>query len=303
MSKVKKDQSDESQLNSNSILDTMKNQEKFDPNKYVDIMIASMMMKNTASNNYDIFGTVINFIIIMCADDIKKLLKYFIDELTSFLKSIKLLIVDFLLWLSLYVKLLYFDKMIKKQTPNYQPCIFSQNYRDKNKELCIEFELNKVGLLSEPLYKMIKSNGTYNEFLIDQEYCDDKSFFTKKKLDNISIEFNNIKIIFKNPLEIITKCVENKTITFWSIKHASVYPNLKYKNFCELLPPYLGNTIKQLYCEFTKNNKFMTNNIHHFNEYIYCPTLIGKIDKIINVEEKKMTIDCLITLNKLLPNY
>lgn len=220
----------------------------FDSNKYLDLMITSMMMKNNGGDTTSsILSGLVNFVIMMCAEDIKVFVKFIITGLIDGMKGLVPIISTVFGWIITIITFGYkFDNKIKLGIDLTQ--CKEDNSVDTKELPSLRLNLINLDVVREPLFKAIKLHGQYNETILSHELSEEKYFCVKRVLSSINISFGNINILFEAPLEFTTKTNEKGT-TIIKSKITDIEPNLKPKDFLDMLPLELNKIIAYLYHE------------------------------------------------------
>ncbi len=270
-------------------IQTISTNQPFDTNKYIDMMMTSLMLQNVAQNNNgsDQWWTMlIKFVVITSSDEIKKLLKYITETSSSQIKIfLNFIFVNVSTFLSTYI-LLSIDKIknFSTQTEIIASCMdtecCSKISTSDIESNCYEFKSHGIQNVANELYKYILKYGKYNSIIDSVIIKNDKSIITTEIYNEIAIPYENIMISFIDPIEFETKNENGlNTVTHMAyidiqiedIDNKILIPYDQIKSFSDILPSHVKKIINGIKEKVIKDNNnddkmFDDEKIFYFSE-------------------------------------
>lgn len=243
-------------------------------NKHIDMMITSMMFKN--NDNSSILANIINFIIVVCADDVKTLVKFIINNAIDSLKNMWLFFVGFF---SSIIKLNYFENIHNNNMITVTKKFDSDEKKTISNQKLLVLKIDNLHFVKDTFYKILKDNPKNTEIvtshLINEKT---KSINSVRNFNNPTIEYKNIKILFTNCV-VFNIDTDYNSYNVLSLKCCS--PNKCITKFSDLISSKrIGNIVDMYYnltigYHFNKSISSFKNNLNtgwfYFYKIVHSP--------------------------------
>lgn len=217
--------------NQNTLLDT---------NKYVDMMMTSLMLQSATNANATEHWCImiIKFIAISSSDEIKKLLKYILELLSTNTKSF---ITSFIAMVTSYLTFIFSNNKITSEQyeRDIDITIEEETIKDIDNDVLKKYMvINKSFIhIFDEFYKYLNKNGKFTKTIVTIENNQDKTIDICEIYDNITIPFEDIFIEVLQPIEVYVKNTDkgNNVISLNSVCSNDNQNNKKLFNYDQIL--------------------------------------------------------------------